>query len=176
MSATKILIIVLVVIAVLFVVLMVWGINSNSKASMGMPANTGNSTKSGNFTPEDANKFAPDSMMSGLSGILAPFATKLDPKQMQPALTACNPRAKQTCVIEILPDPKHNLRQSKFKVQPETKPACAHLVYQSSGSEDPKTQDSNDAKNPSEFTFAIFKEGGTLKIDRSTGSCQVSLE
>jgi len=160
----KILIVVLIVIAVLFVVLMVWGAGNNSSQSA-----------------TDAKSFKPTSMLTGLNGLLAPFAPKVASTQFQPALATCNLQSKQTCAITIAADSSHTFRQAAFKVQPAK---CADVLYQSSPGDAssglPGKQDSSDAKDPSAFTFTVLKGGGALTITRispsNAGLCQVSLQ
>jgi hypothetical protein len=162
----KILIIVLVIMVVLFVVLMVWGYKNNKSQT-------------------DAKDFEPTSVLTGFNTILAPFAPKLDPKQLQPPLASCDLRSKPSCAITVSPDASHKSRQAKFKIQPANTPPCASVVYKFSGCEmspdsDNPCQVSDKSKNPNEFTFAILTGGGSLTISRNApsnnGSCKVSLE
>lgn len=181
MTGTKVLLILLILMAVLFIVILVWGHGTNS--SQLIPISSENhpdpasDEKSFNSHPHPA-------FLDTFNGLLAPFGPKLQAKHLQPPLTTFDLASVPLYLENILPDSNHKFRQAKFAVQPNK--LCAHLVYDASDPVPPnmaKTQDSakanGDNKTSSELTFTVFAGGGTLKIDRAPsyvgGSCKVQL-
>jgi hypothetical protein len=151
MTATKVVLIVLVLIVVLFVVLAVGGFRLKI----------------------DEGNFSTNSTLAAFNGVLAPFAPKLQAKDLRPPLATFNLSSTAHYQERVLPDSGHKFRQGRFTVQPDN---CAHLVYVPSGS-NLSDKLKKQQEYPKQSTFTIFEEGGTLTIDRaSAGPCEVILQ
>ncbi|SRR6266849_7678469 len=183
MTGTKVLLIVLILIAVVFVVIVFWGHGTNSSQLIPISSENHpdpeNDEKNFNSPQHPHPKF-----LDTFNGLLAPFGPKLQAKHLQPPLTTFDLASIPHYSESILPDSNHKFRQAKFAVRPNK--LCAHVVFNASDPVPPnmaKTQDSDkangDNKTSSEFTFTIFEGGGTLTIDRvpsyAGGSCKVQL-
>ncbi len=168
MTGTKIVIIVLVLIAVLFVILVVWGYGNND------------SQKTSGDSKQDAKKFSASShsFLRQFSQRLG-SGPKLDAKQVQPQLTTFNLQSQPSYLIHVLPDKDHEFRQAKFTIEPP-RSACAYVVLTADGDvpDDLRNQDSRNADDRNDFTLTVPKGGGTLRIDRAlpSGACTVALQ
>jgi len=165
MSGTKVVVIVLVVIAVLFVVLAVWGASQE---------------KSVNPTT-DRQKFesTPHPQLQSLGGLLSPFSPKLDPTQMQPSQKTFDLRLHPSYQITVLPDSKNKFRQAKFKATPDR---CARVSFDGHSSSASVNSQDSDSKDNTEhqLNLAIPEEGGRITVQRelplNNGPCTVQLE
>ncbi len=168
MSSTKVLLILLIIVSVLFVVFVAWGAKKNASE----PAPAADTFNSGEH-----------STLASFNGVFGSFGPKLKASELQPQGAAFDLRTQPEYSLTVLPDSKHKFRQAKFLVQPSA--ACAEVTFTAIGKLPDKVdnpQDSNQRhdKHSNEFTFTIFEDGGTLKIDRVpptyTGVCKVILE
>jgi hypothetical protein len=158
-SATKVVIILLVIVAVVFAVLVVLG----PRAS-----------------PENFQAAAPHPVLDSFNEILAPFAPKVAVTSLSPSQKTFDLSSTSQYSVKILPDRSHAFRKANFVVSPAK--SCARMVYTASGGngDDPlKSQASDqDPKHPDQFSFVIAKGGGTLVIQRKQqqpGACVVVL-
>jgi hypothetical protein len=169
-SGTKLVVILLVLILVLFVVFEVW--HPNSKQA----------------------RFDPDShpLISGLGNLFGPPGPKLKPSELTPnpppirrlhsvpvtgkfVLSAGD----QPTQFDISPDSKSQFRQATFAVN---RHGCATIRYRtadgSGGKLNDKTwpNDGEDPKNPTKVTFQILSAKGLLAFTFVTPDCTVQLE
>jgi hypothetical protein len=169
MSATKIVVIVLVLIAVLFVAFVVWGLAKPGPK----------------MTAKDFNKQKPPSLVSWFHQVLGSGGPKLDAAHMYPSLTTFDLQKQAAYTIKVLSDDDHPVRQARFKVFPPGN-ACAHMIFKPINAPQglDKAQDTDDPdagiKNRNDVTFSIPKGGGTLTIGRevplSAPPCTVALQ
>jgi hypothetical protein len=153
-SATKVVLIILALIAVLFVVLVL------------IPPRV--------KTTENADSFASGkhASLDSVNSILAPFAPKLSAKALQPPLQAFDLSLTPSYKITILPDTSQKFRRAEFVAFPSKH--CALVTYtpsDSSGLDKGKPQDSEhsgSSDHPDRFSFTFLSGGGILKIDRSS--------
>src|SRR5262249_33529855 len=150
MSATKIVVIFLVLIAVLFVAFVVWGLAKPGPK----------------MTAKDFNKQKPPSLASWFHQVLGSGGPKLEPAQMHPSLTTFDLQKQSSYTIKISSD-KHPVRQAELKVLPPGN-ACAHMVFTPNNPpkemENPQETRTSDPpiKNRNDVTISIAEGGGTL--------------
>jgi len=170
MSATKIVVIVLVLMAVVFVVLVVWGSGNHQDSSM---------------TPAEFNKQKPPSLVSWFHEMFGSRGPKLDAAHMFPSRTTFDLQKQSVYTVKVLSDDDHPMRQARFKVLPPGN-GCARMKFEPINPP-PKmdhAQDTDDPdagiKNRNDVTFSIPKNGGTLTVARenamSTPPCTVALQ
>jgi len=163
---TKIVIIVLVLIVVLFVGLVVWGSNNQNKSF---------------------NSDKPPAVMDWFGQLGS--GPKVDVKQLQPPVKTFDLSRQAKYSVVVLADDDHPFRQGKIKVQPAVSPSssCAHVVFApkpvsglSKELKDPQDSSNPKIRDRNDFTLTIPKGGGDLVIERlsplSTAPCTVALE
>lgn len=171
MTGTKIVVIVLVLIAVLFVVLVVWG--------------AGNNHVSPKTTAANINQQPMPSVVGRLEQMFGSQGPRLDAAHMHPALTTFDLQKQGSYKIEVLPD-DNPVRQAEFRVTVGS--ACAHLSFkpaqhspdgfdnQEAHPRDPNSKGPD--RNPVTLNFP--KEGGTITVAResalSSAPCTVTLK
>jgi hypothetical protein len=171
------LIILLVICALLFVVVMVWGIHTNGKPT------------------DDWHAFKADSypVFGKLGDLFGPPGPKLKSSELTPNPpplrrahgTAPAPdkfilsAGDQPTKFDISPDPKDKFRQGTFTV---TRQGCATIEYATADGSGGRLRDQNwpkdgeDAKNPTTAKFQILPARGLLSINFATPDCAVHLE
>lgn len=173
MSGTKIVILVLALIAVVFVVLVIWG--------------TGNHSDPKKTTSANINQQPMPPIVGRLEQMFGSHGPKLDAAHMRPALTVFDLQKQRSYTIAVLPDNDNAVRQGEFAVTLGN--SCAHLVFDAGkGAPDvfskPQDTHANDPNskvpNRNDVTFSIPKQGGSLTIERevalSTAPCTVKLK
>jgi hypothetical protein len=178
MSATKVVLIVLVLIIVLFVVLAVWGAGINGK-----PTN-------------DWHAFKADShpAIGKLGDLFGPPGPRLKPGELTPdppPLKRMHPGSATTpdkfilsagdqpTKFDISPDSKDEFRQATFTV---TRQGCATLEYGTADGSGGKLKDQNwphdgeDPKNPTKAKFQVLSAKGFLRVTFLTSDCTLQME
>jgi len=173
MSATKVVLIVLVLIVVLFVVLAVRGAGTNRKP----------------FDPFKLDQF------SKLGDLFGPPGPKLRPSELTPhplPLRRLHPAPEvapdkfilsagdMPTMFDVAPDSKHQFRQATFVINRFVdSQSCAKIVYQSADGRNEQTWPSEKVehpKNPKKVTFHILGPGGSLTFTLPPPDCTVQLE
>ena len=164
MSGSKIVFVILVLVAVLFAV------------AMFLHPSGSNETVD-TFASEDHPTLA------SMNNVVAPFAPKLQTNGLMPAVGTFDLSRLASYKVTVLPDQAHTFRVAQFAAFP-TK-TCALVVYtpaDSSGFDKGQKQDGDHAgskANPQAFSFTISSAGGTLSVARrsplQTTPCTISL-
>lgn len=166
MTVTKVVLIVLALVAVLFVVLVLMGPLDKST--------------------ENANSFTPSkhTTLQSMSGVLAPFAPKLSVKSLFPQTHTFDLSLTPSYEVAVLPDTSQRFRQAEFIATPSK--YCASVNYKprdSSGLDKgaiQRSEDSGSSDHPERFSFTVLSGGGTLTVSRSSpltpGLCVLVLQ
>lgn len=190
MSATKILVIVLLLFAALFVGVVVYGVGKNASVKT-----TGNSKQDAkNFKIEEYHgvEILSRLLKPRFACIILPavfcftYAPKLEPEQMKQGLRifdrGSHPQFNlqfQPITIQIFPDNDHKFRKATFVVTPAD---CAIIEYKAEGDVDPNLKEqkwpSEESQKRDKTTFWILKTIGTVTLSRKflPGPCTVALE
>ena len=174
MGSTKIVVLVLVLVAVLFIVFVIYGAGKNASVET-----TGDSKK-------DAQEFNPKQYprLEKLGSLFGSHGPQLEPKQMKPPQTTFDLRSKPQYEIEVSPDDDHKFRKAKFRIT-QGQHGCVMISYKAEGNVDKNLEEQNwpSDNGPEEdgkVTFWILKTGGRLIFSRSnptfSGPCTVQLE
>ena len=155
MSGTKIAIVILVVIAVLFVVLVVYGVHRNGDGS---------------------NLNAATDKFKSLNKVLAPYAPKLKLSQTSFDLSHLPVGGKLT--VTAPPDDQHSYRKATFRPEPAN---CVAIEYHTADDKGEKLRNQSwpaEGSDPGEANFTITSAGGPIAFTRALplGSCVVELE
>ena len=165
MSGSKVVFVILVLVAVLFAVAMFLHPSSGSD--------------------ETADTFASEEhpTLSSMDNVVAPFAPKLQTSGLMPAVGMFDLSRMPSYKVTVLPDQTHTFRVAQFAAFPSK--TCALVVYtpaDSNGFDKGKPQDADHAggkTNPQAFSFTVSSTGGTLSLARrsplQTTPCMISL-
>jgi hypothetical protein len=177
MSATKVMIVVLVLFVAAFVVIIVMGAKTN-----GTPPKQND--------PNQASQTFNSSPLSGLGSLLANFGPKVSPKQLTPAITTFNLAANQNVTLKVAADSSNEFRNATFQMQQASGSPCASITYQALN---PPAQlasqlgnqcnlgggNCQSGSNPYKFVVTVLNGGGTITLQRnraSSGACTVKLQ
>ena len=165
MSGSKIVFVILVLIAVLFAV------------AMFLHPSSGSDETADTFASEDHPTLA------SMNNVVAPFAPKLQATGLLPAVGTFDLSRVASYKVKVLPDQAHTFRVAQFAAFPSK--ICALVVYtpaDSSGFDKGQKQDADHAgskANPQAFSFTVSSAGGTLSVARrsplQTTPCTISL-
>ena len=165
MSGSKVVFVILVLVAVLFA------------AAMFLRPGSGSDETPDTFASEDHPTLA------SMNSLVAPFAPKLQQNGLLPSMGTFDLSRVPGYKVTVLPDTSHTFRVAQFTVFPSK--ACALVVYtpaDSKGFDQGKPQDSDHAVtkgHPEAFSFNVASAGGTLSIARrsplQTAPCTISL-
>jgi len=152
MTATKIVVIVLVLVVVLFAVLAVSGLRTNAR-----------------LPKTDENNFEPGQYptMGALNGVLAPFAPKLDLAKKTFDLTSTN--SATPIRVAVPKDESNKFRNAKFHLTPASASGCARIEYKAPDGDGDKLNDQKwqlTGDNLKPVSFTILQSGGTLTFTR----------
>jgi hypothetical protein len=154
----KVVVIVLVVIAILFIVFAIRGSSANA---------SGPKTKD-DFHPKDYPT------MDAFNGVLAPFAPKLALAQKTFDLSRVNPGS--SVGVTVPPDKDHKFRNAKFNLTPTSIPKCAQIEYKAPDGDGDKLNDqkwpTDDDKDVTHVSFTILQSGGLITFTRNTPAQQ----
>ena len=167
MTGTKVLLIVLILIVVLYVAFVVWGIGNNQKKESYPPK-----SKLGDLIGSSSPKLKPTE--------LTPYPPPSGRSNVPPAKFILK-TGDQPTTFDISPDSRHKVRRATFSV---TTRDCASILYQTldgSGADLqlneqswPKHRDDN---HPTTATFQILSAKGRLTITfQPLVACVVQLE
>ncbi len=170
MSATKITIVVLVVVAALFAVMVLTGPwQSSSETSDSFPKTEHPTLQSMNsilapFAPKVSAKF----LVSGNPAVPAPLTFDL-------ALAA-------EYKVTVLPDPSQKFRQLAFTATPDK--SCMNVTYtptdKSGLNQEESSAKSGNSNHPESFAFILLTGGGELDVKRAKSAkpslCILSLQ
>jgi hypothetical protein len=145
-SSTKVVIIVLVIVAVLFAGCIMFGVLNSS----------GKDTSSSNFKPGDYP------VLSSMSSVLAPFAPKVAVSSLSPSTTTYNLSAVQSYSIKIQPASGQPFR--RLDVATAGNCALSTLTLADPPDSLSKPQQNSPGDNPTHFI--VTPKGGELQIER----------
>ena len=174
MSSTKVVILILVVVAVLFAGCIVFGVVTNpAENSSTSDENAVNKKEASNFNPSD------HSVLGAMNSVLSPFATKVAASSLSPSATTYNLTASSSYSIKIQPAAGQSFRRLDVTTKPSK--SCAALKFTlnnppSFASDQPQTPTSNSANSVS---FLVTSGGGELQINRTSSlnsRCVVTLQ
>lgn len=164
MSPTKVVIIVLVIVAVLFAGCMGFGLWRNSGKS--------NSTDN---NPKDYP------ILSTMNSALAPFAPKVEATSLSPSATTYNLIGNSSYTIKIQPSSNQSFRRLDITTKPSS--SCAVLTLTLNDppkffSDQPQHASANSSE-PTQSSFIVTSGGGELQLKRNTPTssrCVVTLQ
>jgi len=173
MTGTKVLLIVLILIVVLYVAFVVWGIGNNKRKESYPPK-----SKLGDLIGSSSPKLKPME--------LTPYPPSPGRSHVAPAKFIVK-AGDQPTAFDISPDNHHKVRRATFSV---TTRDCASIKYETSDGSGkdlqlntqswPKNQDGSstvDKDHPTEVTFQILSAKGRLTITfQPLVACVVQLE
>lgn len=160
MSSTKVVIIVLVIVAVLFAGCIMFGLLNSS----------GKDTNSNNFKPSD------HPVLSSTNSVLAPFAPKVALSSLAPSKTTYNLSAAPSYSIKIQPASEQPFRRLDVS-NPPNNCASSTLTLIDPPDSLPQQQKTSSGSDPTHFI--VTPKGGELQIERKTPfnpPCVVTLQ
>jgi len=163
-SATKVVIILLVIVAVVFAVVVLRGPRDSS--------------------PETPEAFISEkhNTLDSMNNLLARFAPKVAAKSLDPSTQVFNLALSPKYPVTVLADPSQKFRQLAFTAIPSK--LCATVTYSPSDksglNRDQDSEHSGSKDHLDRFAFVLLSGGGQLEVRRATeqtsGTCIITLQ